>query len=47
VLGWSRDELLRMTLAELQVERSPRELRRDEYGGTLPHRCRDGSTATA
>ncbi|MEA3056292.1 MAG: hypothetical protein QOD30_1724, partial [Actinomycetota bacterium] len=45
VLGWSREELLRMTLAELQLDRSPRQLRRDEYDGSVPHRCRDGSTA--
>jgi diguanylate cyclase (GGDEF)-like protein/PAS domain S-box-containing protein len=44
-LGWSRDDLLLMTIAELQLDRSPRELRRDEYGGTLRHRRRDGSTA--
>ena len=44
-LGWSRDELLRMTLAELQLDRSPRQLRRVDYAGTLPHRRRDGSTA--
>ncbi|MEN3272736.1 MAG: hypothetical protein V7636_1497 [Actinomycetota bacterium] len=44
-LGWSRDELLRMTITELQLDRSPRELRRGEYDGTLPHRRRDGSTA--
>jgi diguanylate cyclase (GGDEF)-like protein/PAS domain S-box-containing protein len=34
-----------MTLAELQLDRTPRQLRRDEYDGTVPHRRRDGSTA--
>lgn len=44
LLGWTRDELLRMTIAELQVDASPRQLRSRPYEGEWHHRRRDGST---
>ena len=43
VLGWSRAELLRMTIAELQMDVSPRQLRTTPYEGEWTHRRRDGS----
>jgi diguanylate cyclase (GGDEF)-like protein/PAS domain S-box-containing protein len=45
VLGWSRDELLRMSIGELQVDHSPRELRTIDYAGEWNHRRKDGSVA--
>ena len=42
VLGWSRDELLDMTLTELQLEASPRELRAAAYEGERRHRRKNG-----
>jgi diguanylate cyclase (GGDEF)-like protein/PAS domain S-box-containing protein len=44
VLGWSHDELLDMTVAELQVEATPRQLRSGDYDGEWLHRRRDGAT---
>ena len=47
LLGWSRDELLRMTLAELQMDASPRQLRTIPYAGEWRHRKQDGSSVVA
>ena len=44
VLGWSRDELLLMTIAELQMDASPRQLRSIPYEGEWCHRRRDGGS---
>jgi diguanylate cyclase (GGDEF)-like protein/PAS domain S-box-containing protein len=44
VLGWSHDELLDMTVAELQVDATPRQLRNGEYEGEWTHRRRDGAS---
>jgi diguanylate cyclase (GGDEF)-like protein/PAS domain S-box-containing protein len=43
VLGWTRDELLRMTITELQLDASPHDLRTKPYEGEWRHRRRDGS----
>jgi PAS domain S-box-containing protein len=45
-LGWSRDDLLRMSVAELQVDASPRQLRSTPYEGAWRHRRRDGSVVS-
>ena len=42
-LGWTRDELLRMTVTELQLDASPRDLRARPYEGEWRHRRNDGS----
>jgi diguanylate cyclase (GGDEF)-like protein/PAS domain S-box-containing protein len=42
LLGWSRDELRHMTLTELQVDASPRDIRLGRYEGEWRHRHRDG-----
>jgi len=44
VFGWSRDELLRMTLPELQMDANPRQLRSIAYEGEWNHRRRDGTS---
>ena len=41
LLGWRRDELLGMTVAELQVDASPRQLKSIPYEGEWRHRRRD------
>ena len=43
-LGWSRAELLGMTVAELQVDASPSQLRAGAYEGEWRHRRKDGGT---
>jgi len=47
LLGWTRAELADMTVAQLQVEASPRQLRNRPYEGEWQHRRRDGSTFPA
>ncbi|HEX4906895.1 MAG TPA: diguanylate cyclase, partial [Acidimicrobiales bacterium] len=47
LLGWSRDELLRMTRAALQMDASPRQLRTIPYAGEWRHRRQDGSSLVA